>query len=129
MADNITIEPGDTIIVSKAGIVYVVGDVRQPGGFILENGKSITVLQAVALAQGIGPNPALNASRLIRKTPEGPKDIPLELNKILATKASDPQLQPEDIVFVAGSAAKGAAKRGAEAILQMATGIGIWRIP
>ncbi len=129
MADNITIEPGDTIIVSKAGIVYVVGDVRQPGGFIMENGKSITVLQAVALAQGIGPNPALNASRLIRKTPEGPKDIPLELNKILATKASDPQLQPEDIVFVAGSAAKGAAKRGAEAILQMATGIGIWRIP
>jgi polysaccharide biosynthesis/export protein len=127
--NDVAVAPGDTIIVSKAGVIYVVGDVRQPGGFILENGNNITVLQAIALAQGIGPNPALNSSRLIRKTPAGPKETPLELSKILATKAPDLQLQPEDIVFVPGSAGKGAAKRGAEAILQMATGMAIWRVP
>jgi len=129
MDNNVNVEPGDTIFVSKAGVVYVVGDVRQPGGFIMENGSGITVLQAIALAQGIGPNPALNASKLIRKTADGPKEIPLALSKILATHAPDLQLLPDDIIFVPGSAGKSAAKRSAEAVLQMATGMAIWRIP
>jgi polysaccharide export outer membrane protein len=129
MQNNVVVEPGDTILVSKAGVVYVVGDVRLPGGFVMENGNDITVLKAIALAQGTNPNAALNATRLIRKTPEGPKDVPLDLKKILAAKAPDPQLQPDDVVFVPGSAGKSAAKRGAEAVLQMATGIAIWRVP
>ena len=128
MKNNVNVEPGDTIVVSKAGVVYVVGDVHQPGGFVMENGNDITVLKAIALAQGTNPNAALNATRLIRKTPEGPKDVPLDLKKILAAKAPDPQLQPDDVVFVPGSAGKSAAKRGAEAILQMATGVAIWRL-
>ncbi len=128
MQNNVVVEPGDTILVSKAGVVYVVGDVRLPGGFVMENGNDITVLKAIALAQGTNPNAALNATRLIRKTPEGPKDVPLDLKKILAAKAPDPQLQPDDVVFVPGSAGKSAAKRGAEAILQMATGVAIWRM-
>lgn len=129
MEDNVTVSPGDTILVSKGGVVYVVGDVRQPGGFLLENGKNITVLQAVALAQGPNPNAALNAARLIRKTDGGPKEIPLSLKKIMAAKAPDLKLQADDVVFVPNSAAKSAAKRSAETILQMATGIAIWRIP
>src|SRR6266852_3871864 len=71
MQNNVVVEPGDTIVGSKAGVVYVVGDVRQPGGFVMENGNEITVLKAIALAQGTNPNAALNAARLIRKTPEG----------------------------------------------------------
>jgi polysaccharide biosynthesis/export protein len=126
---NVPIEPGDTIVVSKAGVVYVVGDVRQPGGFVMENGKPITVLQAIALAQGTGPSPSLNAARLIRQTADGPKDVHLSLNKIMAAKAPDMPLQPEDILFIPGSSAKSAAKRAAEAILQMATGVAVWRIP
>jgi len=115
--------------VSKAGVVYVVGDVRQPGGFVMENDKNLTVLQALALAQGLGPNPALNSAKVIRKTLDGPKDVPLPLKKILAAKAPDLQLLPDDILFIPGSAGMGAAKRGAEAIVQMATGVAVWRIP
>jgi polysaccharide biosynthesis/export protein len=126
---NTAIRPGDTILVSRAGVVYVVGDVHLPGGFVMENGKDLTVLQAIALAQGTNPNAALNAARLIRKTPEGPKEIPLSLKKILSAKAPDMPLQADDIVFVPGSAGKSAAKRGAEAILNMATGVAVWRIP
>jgi polysaccharide export outer membrane protein len=95
----------------------------------MENGNDITVLKAIALAQGTNPNAALNGARLIRKTPEGSKDVPLSLKQILAAKAPDLQLQPDDVVFVPGSAGKSAAKRGAEAILQMATGVAIWRMP
>ncbi len=126
---NVSIQAGDTIVVSKAGLVYVVGDVRQPGGFVMENDRSITVLQALALAQGLGPNPALNSAKVIRKTPDGLKNVPLPLKKILAAKAPDLQLRPDDIVFVPESAGKSAAKRGAEAIVQMATGVAVWRIP
>src|SRR5229473_4787935 len=129
MKNNVTVEPGDTIVVSKAGVVYVVGDVHQPGGFVMENGSDITVLRAIALAQGTNPNAALNSARIIRKTPEGPKDVPLSLKKIMAAKAPDIQLQADDVIFVPGSAGKSAAKRGAEAILQMATGVAIWRMP
>lgn len=129
MKDNVAVEPGDTIVVSKAGVVYVVGDVHQPGGFVMENGNEITVLKAIALAQGTNPNAALNKARLIRKTSQGPQEVPLSLKQIMAAKAPDPQLQPDDVVFVPGSAGKSAAKKGAETILQMATGIAIWRIP
>ncbi len=128
MKNNVTVEPGDTIVVSKAGVVYVVGDVHQPGGFVMENGNDITVLKAIALAQGTNPNAALDSARVIRKTAEGPQDLPLSLKKIMAAKAPDIQLQPDDVVFVPGSAGKSAAKRGAEAILQMATGVAIWRL-
>jgi polysaccharide export outer membrane protein len=129
MKDNVSVEPGDTILVSKAGIVYVVGDVRQPGGFVMENGKGVTVLQAIALAQGIGPNASLGSARLVRKTPDGPKDVPLDLKKILSAKAADPHLQADDIVYVPDSAAKSGFKRGLEAALQTATGLAIWRVP
>jgi polysaccharide export outer membrane protein len=129
MKNNVTVEPGDTIVVSKAGVVYVIGDVHQPGGFVMENGNDITVLKAIALAQGTNPNAKLDAARLIRKTPEGPQDVQLSLNKIMAAKAQDVQLQADDVVFVPSSAGKSAAKKGAETILQMATGIAIWRIP
>lgn len=129
MANNIPLEPGDTVVVSKAGLVYVVGDVRQPGGFVMENDKNITVLQAIALAQGIGPNPALNAAKLIRKTPAGPQDIPVAIKKILSAKAPDLELQADDIIFIPDSTSKSGAKRGAEAIVQMATGVAVWRFP
>lgn len=129
MANNVPVVPGDTIVVSKAGIVYVVGDVHMPGGFVMENDKNVTVLQAIALAQGLNPNAALDSAKLIRKTPQGTTDIPLPLKKILASKSPDLQLKSEDIVFVPNSAGKTAAKHGAESILQMATGIAIWRIP
>jgi|SRR6266478_2998193 len=129
MKNNVAVEPGDTIVVSKAGVVYVVGDVHQPGGFVMENGNDITVLKAIALAQGTNPNAALDSARLIRKTSDGPQDVLFSLKKILAAKAPDLQLQADDVVFVPGSAGKSAAKKGAETILQMATGIAIWRIP
>ena len=127
--NNVPIQPGDTVYVTKAGVVYVVGDVRQPGGFVMENGKNLTVLEAIAYAQGTNPNAALNSAKVIRRTTEGPKDIPLPLKKILAAKAPDMPLQAEDIVFVPASAGKSAAKRGAEAIVQMATGVAVWRLP
>jgi polysaccharide export outer membrane protein len=123
---NVAVFPGDTIVVSKAGIVYVVGDVHLPGGFVMENPR-LSVLQAVALAQGTNNTAKLEKTVLIRKTANGPKEIPIPLQDIMTAKADDIQLQPEDIVFVPRSTGKAAVRRGLEAILQTATGVAIYR--
>ena len=123
---NVKVLPGDTVVVARAGIVYVVGDVHKPSGIVMQNSQ-LTALQAIAMAEGTNPTASLNRSRLIRKTPQGLKEVPLPLKKILAAKAPDVDLQPNDILFVPNSAAKSAARRSVEAIVQTATGVAIYR--
>jgi polysaccharide biosynthesis/export protein len=126
---NVDVFPGDTIVVSRAGVVYVSGDVKKPSGVIMENGSEMTVLQAIAMAEGVGPDAALNKSKLIRRTPGGPpQEIPLPLKDMFASKAPDVRLQAEDIVFVPNSAAKSAAKRSLDAIISTATGLVIYGV-
>jgi polysaccharide export outer membrane protein len=109
-SQNPEITPGDTIFVSKAGIVYVVGDVGKPGGFVMDHDEHLTVLQAIALAQGVNSTASKKHARLIRKTPEGHQEIPFDLGKVLTAKANDIPLQDEDIVFIPGNAVKGGMK-------------------
>jgi polysaccharide export outer membrane protein len=123
---NIEIFPGDTVVVSKAGIVYIVGDVHKPSGVVMDKDTPMTVMQAIAMAEGTNPTAALNSAKLIRMTPSGPQETRLELKKILAAKAPDIHVQAEDIIFVPSSAAKGAGKRGLEAIIQAATGLAMY---
>lgn len=122
---NVPVFPGDTIVLSKAGIVYVVGDVRVPTGVILEN-PNLTVLKALAMAQGTNPTASQDKTEIIRHTPTGQEEIPVPLKKILAAKAPDPPLLADDILFVPGSAAKSAFRRGTEAVVQAATGVAIY---
>jgi polysaccharide export outer membrane protein len=103
--NNIELLPGDTIAVSKAGIIYVVGEVNRPGGFVMENNK-ITASQVLVMAAGPTRAASLNGTKMIRHTPEGLKDIPLPLKKVLQGKIADIELQPDDIIWVPGSKGK-----------------------
>ena len=123
---NVSVLPGDTVVVSKAGLVYVVGDVRMPGGFVLEN-SDLTVLQAIAMAQGTNTTAKLDNTILIRKSPEGRQEIPILLSKVMSAQSPDPKLQADDIVFVPRSTAKAATRRALEAVLQTVTGVAIYR--
>jgi len=125
-ASNVEILPGDTIVVSKAGVVYVVGEVNRPSGFVMDKNDTMTVLQAVAMAEGTSPVASLDSARLIRKTQNGHTDIPIQLKQILAGKQPDVPLQAEDILFVPRSLGKSAARRSVDAILQIVTGIAIF---
>lgn len=122
---NVAIYPGDTIVVSKAGMVYVSGDVHRPSAVAMDN-SSMTVLQAIAVAEGVNPNASLNNARLIRTTPNGRQEIPLRLKDMLESKSPDVRLQAEDIIFVPNSAAKTATRRTLDAIIQTATGLAIY---
>jgi len=126
--NNVEIFPGDTIVVSKAGIVYVVGDVQRPGGFVMERNERMTVLEAVALAQGTNRTAALGAARILRRGPAGSSEVKIPLKQMMAAKANDVDMMPEDILFIPGSAAKGALTRGVESVMQVATGLAIYGV-
>jgi polysaccharide export outer membrane protein len=121
---NVFVYPGDTIVVRKADIVYVVGDVGRPSGFAMDSGH-LTVLQVIALAGGTTKTAKLSSVRLLRKGPEGVNETPIPLKKILEAKAPDLQMQADDILFVPTSAAKAAASRSLEAVMQTASALSI----
>jgi len=127
---NLTIYPGDKVTVQRAGVVYVVGAVHRAGGFPMSNGRDeMTVLQAVALGEGLKPTALQKKAMIIRRGsqfPQGRKEIPVNLKRILSGHASDPGLEANDILFIPDSASKRALRRGAEAAVQIATGIVIW---
>ncbi len=125
---NIEVFPGDTVVVSRAGVVYVVGDVKKPSGVIMDNGTDMTVLQAIAMAEGTNRTAKLNDAKLIRTTPTGRQELPLALKDMLSSKAPDMRLQAEDIIFVPTSAAKSAGMRTLEAIVQTASGVAIYGV-
>ncbi len=127
--DNVLVYPGDMVKVPRAGVVYVVGGVNKPGGFTLKTNENISVLQVLALAEGLTPTSAKGRARIIRTddTSGARREIPLNLGKILAGKAKDPLLQAKDIVFVPNSAGKSALYRGAEASIGIASGLIIYR--
>lgn len=121
---NIPVFPGDTIVVRKADVVYVVGEVGRPSGFLMDSGH-LTVLQAIALAGGTTRIAKLSGARILRKGPAGISETPVELKKILEAKSPDVVMQADDILFVPTSAAKAAAGRTMEAVMQTATALSI----
>lgn len=123
---NVDVYPGDTVMVTKAPIVYVVGDVHLPGGFILDKSNGLTILQALALAQGATTTSALGNGKLIHKTADGPHETQVNLKKILAGKAEDLKLEADDILFIPRSTAK-ATMQGMSAALQTAAGAAVYR--
>jgi len=122
---NIPIYPGDTIMVRRADVIYVVGEVGHPSGFLMDNNGRLSVLQAIALAGGTTTTAKLNGARIIRKGTAGVTEIPVPLKKLLQAKAADVQLAAEDILFVPTSARKVVSGRTAEAALQMATAVSV----
>ncbi len=122
--DNVEIRPGDTIIVARAGIIYVVGDVARPSGFLIED-NTLSVLKALALAGGGTRTSALAKTRILRQTPNGIQEIHVNLKKVLYAKAPDMALVKGDVLFVPGSAAKSAAYRGADAAFSLSTALAV----
>jgi len=124
MQDNIDIQPGDTITVPRAPIVYVVGDVGRPTGLLVDNG-SLTVLQALALAGGTNRTAKMSGTCIIHKGPNGMMETRVPLKKMLEAKAPDITLQADDILFVPLSGVRVAAGRGFEAAMGAATGLAV----
>jgi polysaccharide export outer membrane protein len=123
--DNPLVHPGDIVKVTRAGVVYVIGEVRKPGGFALKSNGNISVVQALALSEGLTRTAAKSNARIIHTNPHNGerKETPIDLGKILGGKAPDPMLEAKDIIFVPNSAAKSTFSRGAEVAAQTVAGL------
>ncbi len=89
MAENLYVQDGDNIFVTKSGFIYVTGEVKMPGAYKFEEGS--TVIKAIALAQGLTDKAAPGRTTLIRKV-DG-KDEKIRVGM-------DFQLQPDDVISV-----------------------------
>ncbi|HTS06151.1 MAG TPA: polysaccharide biosynthesis/export family protein [Candidatus Eisenbacteria bacterium] len=124
---NIEIQPGDTLTVPRAPIIYVVGDVGRPSGLLVDNG-SLTVLQALALAGGTNKTAKLGGAKLLRKGPNGMTETKIEIKKMLEAKIPDMPLQGDDILFVPVSGGKVLASRTFETAMAAATAVTVYSV-
>jgi len=126
--DNIVIEPTDIISVPRADLVYIVGAVRRPGGFVLNERANMTVLEALSMAEGLDKIAAPKRAKIIRKgTATDRVEIPVNLAQVLSGKSPDVPLLANDILFVPNSGAKAVGYRAIEAAIQVGTGVVIYR--
>ncbi len=125
--ENPQIHPGDTIIVGKAGVVYILGDVGKPGGFLVDNNDRLSTAQALSLAGGPNKTASLSKTRLIRKVEGGHEEFILDIAKILKSQQADLKLNDGDIIWVPSSQLKTFGYRGIEAAIAVSSGILIYR--
>jgi polysaccharide biosynthesis/export protein len=125
---NIEILPHDVISVPQAEVVYVIGAVHKSGGFALKERETLSVLQAVSLAEGLDPMAAPKATKILRSAPgrSTRTEIPVNLQKILEGRSGDVPLQRDDILFVPNNVAKSVSLRTLETAIQLGTGIVIY---
>lgn len=123
---NPQVLPGDTIQISRAGIVYAVGQVGRQGAFPVIH-EHMTMLQLISLAEGTKSTAKGAHALLSRKTSTGRQIIEVDLPKLLAGKIPDFPLQNEDILYVPISTLKVIIYRGLEAAVSITTSLAIYR--
>jgi polysaccharide export outer membrane protein len=125
VASDVLVYPGDLVMVPRAGVVYVLGDVARPGGFVMQDDGRITLLQALAQAGSPLSTAAAGKMILIRKNGEGEEYTTTQLNadKIARGKEKDVELQANDIIYMPNSNVK-SALRSAAAVSGIAASVG-----
>ncbi|MGD1063725.1 MAG: SLBB domain-containing protein, partial [Terracidiphilus sp.] len=125
---DVQIFPGDSILVPRAGVIYVAGNVSKPGAYVLDGRRSLTVEEAMALSGGGGKASALKRVQLVRTLDDGRKEaITIPVNLIYKGQAPDVALIDGDILYVPTSNAKLATEQAIQAALGIGTSIAVYR--
>jgi polysaccharide export outer membrane protein len=104
---DVMVSPGDTVIVKRAGIVYVLGAVNRPGGYAMQEDGELNVAQAISMAQGMALQAKTGALRVVRHNSDGLLiEVPVSYKGMMDGKQVPPSLAPGDIVYVPISKAK-----------------------
>jgi polysaccharide export outer membrane protein len=125
---NVPLIGGDVVSVPRAGIIYVVGAVQKPGGFLLQNDLDhMTMLKMLSLAGGTTNTAKMKNAVILRKNPDtGKRDqVPVDLNKVMHLKTQDVQMQSNDILFVPDSSGLRALHRAGDVAVTLTSGIAI----
>jgi polysaccharide export outer membrane protein len=129
-ANNIALQAGDVVTVPHAGIVYALGAVGRPGGFVLVNDRAqMTTLKVLSLAGGLSRTAKKDKAVIIRRDSQGQQhEVAVDLKKVLERQTEDVQLHPSDILYVPDSAGRQAMYKGLEFGLALATAVALYRI-
>src|SRR5712671_901783 len=125
---NITVLGGDVVSVPRAGIIYVVGAVNRPGGFVMQNDRDrMTTLKILSLAGGTTSTAKERQAVILRKNLETGKrlEVRVDLKKVMQLKTEDVLLLPSDILFVPDSSGKRALRRAGDTALALTTGVAL----
>ena len=123
--ENIRILPHDVISVPRAEMVYVIGDVRRSGGFVIGENESMSVLEALSLAEGMNGTADRKRARILRPAAAGGQrmEIAVDVKAILDGRTDDVALHGDDILFIPGSNGKKVSLRALEIAIQTGTGL------
>ena len=89
LTKNVELQPGDTIYVHRAPMVYVYGEVQKGGAYRLE--PDMTVMQAIAVASGVTPRGTERGVKISRKGANGTNRIDAKLTDVV---------QADDVIYV-----------------------------
>ena len=121
---NVTLTGGEEILVPAMGRVFVVGSVKRPGAFALREGGEGTVLQMLALAEGLAPFPG-KLAYIYRRSRDGSRtEAPIELELILKRKRPDVSVLPDDILYVPDNKSRRLTATALERILSFGSSAG-----
>jgi polysaccharide biosynthesis/export protein len=124
---NILIKPHDVITVPRARMVYVLGNVGRPGGYVLSENESMSVTKAIALAGGWDKTASLSGAKLLRDSGGAQREqIAMNVKKIMQNKAPDLEMRPDDILYIPNSNGKTVGALGLASAIGVGTGIAIW---
>ena len=126
--ETVQATPRDVVSVPRAGIIYVVGAVSRPGGFLLQNDLDhMTLLKMLSLAGGTTSTAKVKNSVILRKNLDtGKRDqVPVDLSKVMHLKTEDVQLESNDILFVPDSNSLKALHRAGDIAISLTTGVGL----
>jgi polysaccharide biosynthesis/export protein len=128
--NNIPLQAGDIVTVPHAGIVYVLGAVPKPGGFVLANDRGqMSTLKILALAGGLSRTAKSDSAVIIRKDNQGKShEVAVNLKKVQKRETEDVLLQPSDILYVPDSALKQTVLRAVEFGLVLGGAVAVYRL-
>ncbi len=126
--ENILVDANDVIMIPKAPLLYVVGEVQKPGGYAITERNSVSILQAVALAGGLTAQAAPKKARILYQTAgvQTRTEVAANVRKILDGQAPDIELHADDILFIPSNLPKSVGGKALETALNMA-GIAVWK--
>jgi polysaccharide export outer membrane protein len=125
---DVQILPGDSILIPRAGVVYVGGNVNKPGAYVLDGRRPLTVEEVMALAGNGGHASAMKRVLLVRTLDDGRKEsITIPVNLIYKGKAPDVALIDGDIVYVPTSNGRLVMEQAINSALGIGTSVAVYR--
>jgi polysaccharide biosynthesis/export protein len=128
---DVVVRNGDVLSVSAAQLVYVVGAVTKPGGFVMSNPtEGVSASQAIALAEGFTPLASTHHALIVRQSTSASArtEIPVDIGKMMGGEETDVVLAPNDILYVPVSGMKRTLKVMGDVAMATVNGIAIYGI-